>query len=299
MKRILVIAVLAFTTCMLTGCGSAIPNVKGMSAEQAASAIHSSGFKTGHLGYDEKSTAATGTVIAQAPEAGRRAKSGSVVAVTVAGPPPVPAPVLVGLDRAAAKAALAGIGLTLGKVTESYNATVPAGAIATQSPPPGTAANKGTSIGIVISKGPEPVVLPSVTKKMQAEAKRLLEAAGFKVAVVTKADKSAKGTVLAINPPGDSAVPGTKIVITVSTGVEMVRVPNAEDFHSTYTGDDWGKSLDSLQAAVIAGFWQSGLVATVEYRPGAPGGDSISQSPKAGSMVPRGTKVKVDIPVYD
>ena len=220
------VAVLVVCACLaLAGCGAAVPDVTGKTVSQATGAIVSAGFRLGAVSYDEKSIGTIGSVVSQAPESGTTAKPGSVVALTVAGPAPVPVPALLGLEKAKAQAALAGVGLTLGVATESYDASAPAGVIASQTPVAGAEAPKGSAVAIVLSKGPEPVVVRRVKGKTQAEGKVLLEAAGFKVKVVTKDDKAKKGTVLAQQPAGGVMAPGSTIVITVSTGVAPMPVP--------------------------------------------------------------------------
>ena len=225
MKRFAV-AVLVVCACLtLAGCGSAVPDVKGKTVSQATGAIVSAGFQVGAVSYDEKSIGTLGLVLSQTPESGTTAKPGSVVALTVAGSAPVPVPALLGLDKVKAEAALAGIGLTLGVNTESYDASAPAGVVASQTPIAGADAPRGSAVAIVLSKGPEPVVVRQVKGKTQAEGTAALEAAGFKVKVVTKDDKAKKGTILAQQPAGGVMAPGSTIVITVSTGVAPMPVP--------------------------------------------------------------------------
>jgi len=56
--------------------------------------------------------------------------------------------------------------------------------------------------------------------------------------------------------------------------------------------------LESLKAAVVAGFRRAGLVAVVEFVNGA-GGEKAYQNVKAGSRAKTGTRVHIHIPVYD
>jgi adenosylmethionine-8-amino-7-oxononanoate aminotransferase len=54
--------------------------------------------------------------------------------------------------------------------------------------------------------------------------------------------------------------------------------------------------LESLKAAVVAGFRRAGLVAVVEFVNGA-GGETAYRSAKAGSRAKAGTRVHIHIPV--
>jgi hypothetical protein len=153
----------AVCACLaLVGCGTVIPDVKGMSVADGRAAITAAGFKV-EVAYDEGVRGATSTVVAQKPEAGGRARDGSSVSLTVAGAPPVVTPDIGGLDQAAAKAALEAANLALGAVTDSYNASVTAGLVTSQTVGAGAEIPKGSAVGIVLSKGPEPVAVPQVT----------------------------------------------------------------------------------------------------------------------------------------
>lgn len=207
-------------------------------------------------------------------------------------------PSVVGLDRAKAEETLAGAALLLGSVTESYDASAPVGTVASQVPASGATAAKRSAVDIVLSKGPAPSAVPKVKGTTQARAITLLEAAGFKVKVIKKNNGTKKGTVIAQNPLTGDAQRGTTVAITVSTGVDLVRVPSYRKFNGSYSGDDWNKELDSMIAAIKAGFRRAGLVASVEIT-SAYESEKDYQSPKAGSMVQRGTRVHIRIPVYD
>lgn len=298
MKRLAVTLVLALICCVLAGCGTAVPDVRAKSLGDARAAIEAAGFKVGEVTYDPESKAATWTVITQEPNSGALAKSGSAVALTLAGRPPVKTPKLTGLDATQAAAALSAVGLQLGATSESYDATTQAGAVVGQTPAEGVDAETGSVVAVVLSRGPQPVAIPAVVGKAQADATSLLQAAGFVVTVTTRSDKAAKGTVVAMTPPGGEAQPGSSVALVVSTGLDLVKVPSWKNFRGTYTGSDWNKVLASLEAAIKAGFKKAGLTATVEFVNGIedPKG---SQSPKAGTMVPRGTKVRCKVPVVD
>ncbi|PKQ19851.1 MAG: hypothetical protein CVT66_07960 [Actinobacteria bacterium HGW-Actinobacteria-6] len=286
MKRILVSAIIICICLTLAGCGTATPDVTGMTIAQATTTIEAAGFSVGQLSYDETSAEATGTVLAQTPEAGKRGKAGAPVDLTIAGPAPVVVPDLLGMEKGAAEAVLTKAGLVVGDVTESYDTSVSAGSVATQTPAPGTMLERGLGVAIIVSKGPEPVAIPAVVGKPEAEARTLLETAGFKVKVEAKDDAADKGTVIAIDPKDKTAVPGTTVVISVSTGVDIVTVPKVTGMYP----DD---AAAKLRAA--------GLTVKEVYIHGPLDSDAFKefigqvyrQTPKAGSLVPRGTMVEI------
>lgn len=281
------------------------PDLTGMSPEQVRAVVEDAGFASGTTGYDPASTEPTWTVIAQNPKRGDRARRGSRIDLTLAGAPPTEVPALVGLARTDAESAVASATLTVGAVTESYDATVPAGVVVSQDPEEGAALPEGSPVALVVSKGPEPVGVPDVVGKSQADAEAALAAAGFTVTPSTKDDKAPKGSVLSQTPAGGStAVPGTTVVIVVSTGVELVKVPSWLSFNddSPMTDEEYeqyglGKAMERLEAAIKRGFSRAGLKAVVEWSPEY-WKDSY-QTPKAGTMVPRGSTVRIFITVAD
>lgn len=68
----------------------------------------------------------------------------------------VEVPTLSGLTRSQAEAKLSGLGLTA-NVTESYDSTVTKGYVISQSVTPGSQIEKGATVDIVVSLGPENV----------------------------------------------------------------------------------------------------------------------------------------------
>jgi serine/threonine-protein kinase len=286
MKRILISALIICACLTLAGCGTAIPDVTGMKVAESTTTIESAGFSVGQLTYDETSAEATGTVLAQTPEAGKRGKSGSPIDLIIAGPPPVAVPDLLGMKKGEAEAALTKVGLIVGDVTESYDASVSAGNVASQTPEPGAMLDLGLGVAIVVSKGPEPVAVPAVVGKPEAEARTLLESAGFKVKVEQQDDAAEKGTVISIDPDDATAVPGTTVVVKVSTGVALVKVPKVTGMYP----DDAAAKLRAAGLTVKEVSIHGPLDddAFKEFI-----GQVYRQTPKAGSLVPRGTLVEI------
>lgn len=293
MKRLTVVA-LAICSCLaLAGCGTAVPDVKGKTVAKAQEALARAGFHVSKVTYDERLTDATGSVVAQAPESGTTAKEGSGVALTVEGPRPVPTPALLDLDEAKAEAVLGSVGLALGVAGEAYDASVTAGLVASQTPAPGVDAARGSSVAIVISKGLEPVNVPRVVGRAKADATALLKAAGFKVKAATKDNKAKKGAVIAQKPGSGTAQPGTTVRITVSTGVELVTVPDLYQIMYQVPGLDIFTRYSTIEAFINRRIASKGLKVHV-----VTGDDTVSgpqQHPRKGSRVPRGTTITLGV----
>jgi beta-lactam-binding protein with PASTA domain len=167
MRRIVLISLVACLLltagCTAIGCGVAVPDVKGKTAEQAEAALVAAGFNLGVVKYDEAAEGAIGAVVEQTPAAGTSSREGALVDLTVAGAAPVTVPSVVGLGKDAAAGALAAVGLTMGEVLESHAATMPSGAIVQQEPPAGTVVPHDAAVKVVVSTGPEPTKPPVVT----------------------------------------------------------------------------------------------------------------------------------------
>jgi len=237
MRRVLLACVAVGLVALLAGCGTVVPDVKGMTAAQAEKSVTSAGFAVGRINYDEQATGAIGAVVAQDPAAGASASRDALVLLTVAGPKPVVTPNLLGLDKAGSTAAVAAVGLAVGQVSESYDTSAAAGTVASQTPAPGVEVQRGSGVSLVISKGPEPIAVPSVDGKAEAAAKQLLVAAGFRVKVITAASDAKKGTVISQKPDGGKSQPGSTVTISISSG--YVRVIDA-------------RSLGESQLAAVA-----------------------------------------------
>lgn len=215
----LALVLLTLAALTLCGCGPAVPDVKGMTPSQAAQALRSAGFDVGRIDYAEGALGAQGAVIAQTPRAGDHAQRGSLAILTVAGPPPVPAPNVIGLDTDRAQAALTAAGLVLGATRSSFSATAPAGSVTSQTPAAETTVPRGSRVNVVLSKGPQPIPVPSVNGRPQAEAVALLQQAGFKVKFGVPAFSSVKaGNVFKQAPATGSAPRGSVVTITISKG---------------------------------------------------------------------------------
>ena len=280
MKRLITAVAIALCGLMLTACGTAVPDVTGMSLEDATSELTSAGFVVGEAVYDEEADGAQWTVSTQEPAPGKRAGEGSVVQLTIVGPPPVEVPDLSGLDQGGAAAAVEAVGLTLGEVTQSYDASIPVSILLSQEPSAGVVVGKGSSVAAVFSKGPEPVTVPSVLGMAETAARETLEGVGLGLTVAQEHDSAAKGTVIGQAPAEGSVLPGSIVAITVSKGPELVTVPNIYGM------------LDPDGLLRSRGLVPKGIAIHGPIEPDAADiGQAYRQSPKAGSQVPRGTTV--------
>lgn len=198
-----------------------------MDVKQASAELKESGLTLGEVVYEAGAEEATWTVIAQSTAAGKRVKRGAGMDLTLAGAPPTDVPAVVGLSRAQAESEITSATLVVGPVTEQYDSVIPAGVVVSQEPTAGVSVPEGTSVSLLLSKGPQPIAVPNVVGAVEADATAALQAAGFTAAATPQDNAAPKGTVVSQTPAaGTLVLPGTAVTIAVSTGVEMVKVPN-------------------------------------------------------------------------
>lgn len=127
---------------------------------------------------------------------------------------------------------------------------------------------------------PEPVAVPQVVGLPEADAKAALEGAGLVVSVQTAASSEvAAGTVMSSDPAaGTSLAPGSTVTIVVSTGPELVAVPDVSGL----------SEADAMAALQGAGF-------TVEIQSedslDVAQGVALRTEPTAGEAVQAGSTV--------
>lgn len=133
-----------------------VPDLSGMEEEAAMQLLETLGLK-GLVGSRQASdTVPEGCVISQNPAKDLKVELGSQVTFTIStGVASVSVPALEGLTQTAARSTLINAGLELGTVTEEFS-NEPKGTVIRQSQNEGSQIQKGSSVDIVVSKGPDP-----------------------------------------------------------------------------------------------------------------------------------------------
>jgi beta-lactam-binding protein with PASTA domain/serine/threonine protein kinase len=264
----------------LGGRWAATPTTAGLTQSQAEAAIREAGLvprtSTGH-----SDTVPVGMVVHTDPDAGVEQLRGSEVALVVsAGRPSVPA-IKAGTDVTTATAALHDADLAAFVGTgQEFDDAVPVGAVLRTDPAAGTELAVDTTVTLIVSAGPRPVVVPQVVGRAQPDAEKALTDAGFTVGTVTKAfdAKTDPGKVLRTTPTvGATAARGTPVDLTVA---DSVTVPDVR-----------GRSTkDATTAMREAGF--SVTVGDPAFDPDIDAGDILRTDPGPGTRVERtGAKV--------
>lgn len=121
------------------------------------------------------------------------------------GPAPRNVPDLANLTASAATAALAELRLEIELGEQVFDDVVPPGLIVSQSPEPGSEVQRGATVTVVVSRGPDLVVLPELEGLTFAEAQSVLVEAGFTARLVLGASD---GQFVSATIDGEPANPG-------------------------------------------------------------------------------------------
>ncbi len=206
-------------------------------------------------------------------------------------PARIEVPNVQGVELEQAKLMVQQKGLFLWVQEEQRNLNVPAGQIVSQDPLPGFPAEQGGLVKVVVSKGPEEMVIEGITVPDLLgipfpQAKLELEKMKLKVGKVEKvtSDTIAEEHVVSMGfYPGTEVPEGTKIDLKVSSGATLVTVPRL-----------FGKTLSQAERALEGSGLRIGQVrhvTDIEHRFGV----VIGQNPRAGTRMKRGSGVDVSI----
>ena len=215
---------------------------------------------------------------------------GSVWALTrgAAEPESVAVPNVVGLTQAEAKAQIEQAGFTWelnpDKVTSD---TVAEGSVASTDPTAGTQAEKGATVRVTISSGPDSVTLPDNLVGMSPDdARKAIEALGLKWeldASKVASDTVPEGKIAQTNPsPGSKVKAGQTIRAYLSSGSDQVDVPDLS-----------GMTQDQARSTLKGVGLELGNVTSVDSEKEKD--RIVEQDPATGTKVKKGTTVGVSI----
>ena len=206
-----------------------VPDLTGMTLEEAEYAINDAGFKPGTTS-EKNSNSPQGMVIDQVPSACSLAIPGAAIDITVSKIIYVEMPNIVGLDIDSGEQVLINSQLEVGVITEqSSNST--SGTILIQSIEAGTTTLIGTPVDIVIAAR-ETVEVPGLIGKKLDMAKYLIRSAKLKPGNIVKQVSTEKAdTVLEQDPPADTAVLDGESVDMVISIIEALQVPDVTGKH--------------------------------------------------------------------
>jgi eukaryotic-like serine/threonine-protein kinase len=224
-----------------------VPNVVGDGGDQAQQTLDQAGFEVA-VDEAESSFQDEDRVIEQDPPAGSSEATGSEVRITVGtGPSTVEVPGLYGNNTDQAADLLAQVDLELGTVTEDNSDEVMEGQIFYQEPAEGDEIERGSSVDVTVSSGPEQVEVPEVYGLSLEEAQATLEGVGLTSTPVesTLPNDEPAGTALETDPGTGAFVdPGSTVTLYYSAGPPEDTTPDnlRESLREGLGGDRGGNS---------------------------------------------------------
>jgi eukaryotic-like serine/threonine-protein kinase len=205
-----------------------VPRVVGLSSADAIRALG----QVGLIGIPQEvndDSVDPGIVVGSDPEEGTEVERQTEVIIFVSeGAALVEVPFLVGLELSAAESRIIADGFVLGQVTEEPSTTVPAGIVIRQTPSANIPMAPGTVVDLVVSSGPDSVVLDDLAGLTQRDASARLDTLGLTYVFETEYSNSVeRGRVIRTDPPaGRELSPGFEVLVIISDGIEPIPVPN-------------------------------------------------------------------------
>jgi beta-lactam-binding protein with PASTA domain len=187
-----------------------VPQVTGLSQAAAQAALRKAGLTPGAVTQTASDTIGAGIVVSTDPVAGTSWPQTKPVAIAVSAGPPLPDFVGQQFQDAQGQAQSGGYQL---QQEPDASSTQPQGTITSQSPAPGTPITPGEVVIVHVSNGPPEVPVPDVTGDNVHQATRILEQAGFQVAVNSGVFS---GNTVSSESPSGQAPQGSTITLSLN-----------------------------------------------------------------------------------
>ena len=277
-----------------------VPNVIGLREQQAEIRIRDRGLEV--LPRPAPSTRPQDVVFAEKPGAGTQLDKGQTVTIFVStGRLAVPNVTALRLADAQQKLQALGFKAEVKRVAS----TKPKGIVLDQDPAAGVTALRGTTVTLSVSSGAKPVVVPRVVGQTQGDAVQALTALGLKPVLQNVPSAQPAGTVVGQKPPAGKEVDkGADVTVNVSTGQPTPTTTTPTTTTTTTTGATTTTAAP-VRVPRVVGLAQTpalrrlnvlGLRPTVVYvHSSQPANRVVSQSPKSGTSLRPGARVRVNV----
>jgi eukaryotic-like serine/threonine-protein kinase len=273
-----------------------VPSVTGNQLNVAIALLQQDGFSVGEVKRVERD-AARNTVLEQDPAASPPAKEAALdcalltffcskpeVTLTVsAGPGTSKVPGTAGLpqDEASKKLEAAGFEVEVEAVNSK---SVEAGLVVKSSPSGGSNATNGSTVTLVVSRGPKLTKVPVLVGSQRRLAVQQIRGRDLTPSVSEEENAAPAGQVIGQSPDAGSEVePGSTVAIVVSSGEEQASVPNV-------IGKERRDAVEAIRAA--------GLTPSVEEEETTVAGKDgrvLDQFPPPGSEQEPGATVTITV----
>lgn len=223
---------------------ASVPNVVGMTEEEATASIEDVGL-TARVEHAASDDVPAGEVISQSPPEGSSVALDTTVTITISsGPDAIGVPSLEGMSESEAKAALEDVGLTLGTIINEDSPDVPAHQVIRSEPSANTEVEPGSKVNVYVSSGN--VSLPDVRGQSLADAETQLTDLGLtpvRQELPTCEAQDGSPVVNMSVAPGPVAQ-GSEVSLSYCTGSAPAPEPEPSD-DSGDTGDSGDTTDDS------------------------------------------------------
>ena len=253
-----------------------IPDLTGSEQAQALEDLQSLGFKVGIENAADSSVPA-GSVIRTQPPSNTIINPDSLVTIIVSvGPEAFPIPYVLDIETERAIYVVEESGFILGQLLEVNDNSIPRGFVISQNPVAGTKMSPGSSVDLVVSKGPSLIEISDLSRKSPEDAIQILETLGFKYEIVEEYSEDIEiGLVSGTLPEaGEIVTPDQLIQVVVSLGIR-IEMPEVD-------GLSYEDAINILE--------ELNLVATVV---GDTSGKVRKQIPRKGEFVEPGQVVEL------
>ena len=206
-----------------------IPDLTGSEQAQALEDLQNLGFKVG-IENSADSSVPAGSVIRTQPPSNTIINPDSLVTIIVSvGPEAFPIPYVLDIETERAIYLVEENGFTLGQLLEVNDENIPRGFVISQNPVAGTKMSPGTTVDLVVSKGPSLIKISDLSRKSPEDAIQILETLGFKYELIEEYSEDIEiGLVSGTLPKaGEIVTPDELIQVIVSLGIR-IEVPEVE-----------------------------------------------------------------------
>ena len=234
-----------------------IPDLTGSDQAQALEDLQNLGFKVG-IENAADSSVPSGSVIQTQPQSNTIVNPDSLVTIIVSvGPEAFPIPYVLDIETDRAIYVVEESGFALGQLLEVNDDNIPRGFIISQNPVAGTKMSPGSTVDLVVSKGPSLIKISDFSRKSPEDAIQILETLGFEYELIEEYSEDVEiGLVSGTLPEvGEIVAPDQVIQVIVSLGIK-IEVPEVEGLNY----EDAIKVLEELNLVVTVNGETNGIV---------------------------------------
>ena len=221
-----------------------VPDVSNKSQDDAKSILEAAGFKVGNVRTVDNASIEKDKVVSTDPAANSKQTKGTIITLYISsGMTQIPDN-LIGQPKDSAVEQLKQAGLTQITIESEYSDSIASGAVTRVDPGVGSTVEAGTAVTIWVSTGKQQVSVPFVTHSTLAEAKRILQVAGFQVSVNGPQDDDA--IVESMSPNGGSQADSGS-TITLTTKKSSSDTPNTDTSNNNNSNNNGGSNTPPEQ----------------------------------------------------